>query len=127
MDKTVFDFADVLQDALDDGGNTHTLGDIHRAIERDEMQLWEGRDSAMVTQIEETPRQRILHVALAGGNLDELEAMLPAVHAYGVHHFCTMMSLSGRRGWSRIPQMRGIPGWTTVGVTMIRPLTASPL
>ena len=125
MEKTVFDFADVLQDALDDGGNTHTLGDIHRAIQRDEMLFWPGHESAMVTQIEDTPRQRILHIALAGGTLDELEAMLPAVMAYGTHHFCTMMSLSGRRGWSRIPQMRGVAGWKTIGVTMIRPLTAS--
>jgi hypothetical protein len=125
MTKTVFDYADVLQPALEDGGNTHTLGDIHRAIERGDMQLWEGVTSAMVTQIEETPRQRILHIALAGGTLEELEAMLPAVEAYGKHHFCTMLSLNGRRGWSRIPQMRGHTGWTTTGVTMIRPLTTS--
>lgn len=125
MTKTVFDFADVLQPALEDGGNTHTLGDIHRAIERNEMVLWPGVTSALVTQMEETPRARVLHIALAGGNLDELEAMLPAVEAYGKHHFCTLLSLTGRRGWSRIPQMRGHPGWTTTGVTMLRPLTLS--
>lgn len=124
-EPTVFDFADVLQLALDDGGNTHTLADIHKAIQRNEMQLWDGVQSAMVTQIEDAPRARILHIALAGGNLDELEAMLPAVMQYGVHHLCTMLSLTGRKGWSRIPQLRGVPGWTTTGVTMIRPLTPS--
>lgn len=124
-DPTVFDFADVLVEALDDGGNTHSLGDIHKAVLRGDMQLWPGVTSAMVTQIEDTPRQRILHIALAGGTLTELEAMLPAIVAYGKHHFCTAMRLSGRRGWSKIPQIRGIAGWQTTGVTMMCPLTLS--
>ena len=124
-EPSVWDFADVLALALEEGGNTHTLGDIHRAIQRNEMQLWPGVTSALVTQIEETPRQRILHIALAGGSLKELEAMLPAVMAYGKHHFCTMMRLSGRKGWSKIPQVPGFAGWRNAGVTMIGPLTLS--
>jgi hypothetical protein len=124
-EPTVFDFSEVLSLALDEGGNTHTLEDIHKAVLRGDMQLWPGVTSAMVTQIEDTPRQRILHIALAGGTLNELEAMLPALVEYGKHHFCTMMTLSGRRGWSKIPQTRNVPGWRTTGVTMMCPLTLS--
>jgi hypothetical protein len=123
--KTVYDFADVLQRALDEGGNTHTLDDIHEAVQGHRMLLWDGVQSAMVTQIEDTPRQRVCHIALAGGTLRELESMLPAVTAYARVQQCTLLSLSGRKGWSKIPQIPGFAGWRVAGITMIGPLTES--
>lgn len=121
----MFDFAESLQLALDDGGNTHTLRDIADAIEANTMQFWYRGESAMVTQIEHTPRHTILHIALAGGTLEELEAMLPAVLSWGREsQQCTLARMDGRRGWSRLPQLAGF-GWTVRGVTMTGPLTSS--
>lgn len=125
-EKTVFDFADVLVEALADGGDTHTLGDIHDAITRHDMQLWYRNDSAMVTQIEVTPRKKVLRIALAGGTLPDLEAMLPAVFAWARDtQRCDVAMLDGRRGWSRLPQATSY-GWTVRGVTMLCPLTGAP-
>lgn len=115
---TVHDFADVLTPALALAGGTHTLDDVAEAVAEGRMQFWPGATSAIVTQIEQTPRVRILHVFLAGGTLAELEAMMPPIEAWGRAHGCTRATLFGRQGWSR--SFLREHGWTTPAVMMMK-------
>ena len=110
------DFADILQPALDQCGGSHSMWDISDAIENGHMQFWPGVKSAMVTQIEQTPRRKFVHFFLAAGNLPELEAMLPTILAWAKSQGCDGATLAGRVGWQR--SFLAAQGWTPQAVVM---------
>ena len=105
-----------IEAALSYANGTHTFEDVAAGISAGKMLLWPGENSAIVTQIVEHPRQRTLHFFLAGGNLAELEAMLPLIIEWGRKQGCTAASLTGRRGWERTFLKR--EGWTADLVVM---------
>lgn len=109
-----------LQKALDLGGNTHTLEDVRQGIAEGRLQYWPGVNSAIITEIIEYPQARALHFFLAGGNLAEIEAMYPAVEAWGRDQGCTVASTSGRPGWERTFLKR--EGWKPRTVVMTKEL-----
>ena len=91
-----------LQAAMDHaGGTTHTLGDIYNGIESGALQFWPAEDAAMVTEFINYPRERHLHVFLAGGNLETIDKMRADVERFGVASGCARLTMSGRKGWAR--------------------------
>lgn len=117
---TVYDFADVLTPALAQTGGTHTLDDVAEAVAAGSMQFWPGVRSAIVTQLEQTPRLRLCHVFLAGGHLPEILSMIPPIEAWARAQGCTRATLCGRPGWSR--SALTTQGWTTPAVYMMKDL-----
>ena len=109
-----------LQKALEFGGNTHSLDDIKRAIDSGQLTFWAGRNSAVITEIEDYPQHRVLQFYLAGGNLAELETMYPAIEKWGREQGCTMASTAGRPGWERTFLKR--EGWKPRTVLMTKEL-----
>lgn len=107
-----------IEAALSYGHGTHTFEDVAAEITAGKLQLWPGENSAVVTRIVEHPQKRTLHFFLAGGNLAELEAMLPIIIKWGRSRGCTQASLSGRRGWERTFLKR--EGWTADLVVMTK-------
>jgi len=95
------DFEESIQKALDYGGNSYTIADIEELITTGKAQFWPGETSCIVTEIIEYPRTKDLHFFLAGGNLEELEAMIPPILDWGRANGCTRATLTGRRGWER--------------------------
>lgn len=91
-----------LQPALDRGGNTHTFEDVIKEIEAGNMQLWTGPKGAAVTMVYDFPRKRMLHVFIAGGDLEQVLDFVPSMEAWGRAAGCTEMTLAGRRGWARV-------------------------
>ena len=71
----------ILQPALE-YDNTHNLQDVADCINSCTMQLWPGTQSAIVTQIQNFPRMKVLHIFLAGGNLEELETLSPHIQKF---------------------------------------------
>ena len=65
-------------------GGSHALADIEAAVATGAMQRWDGDESAIITEIRETPRQRILLFFLAGGQMAELRAMAPPIMDWGL-------------------------------------------
>ena len=111
------DFADLLAPALALAGGTHTKEDVADAIAEGTMQFWPGQTSAIVTQIEVSPRRKTVHFFLAAGNLTELEAMVPSILEWAqICHGCDGATLSGRPGWQR--SFLAAQGWTTRAVMM---------
>jgi len=98
---TLEPYAEDLQKALDLGGEAYTIQDIEDMIATGKAQMWPGETSVIVTEIILYPRAKHLHLFLAGGNLDELESMLPEIIEWGKTQGCDRVSLSGRRGWER--------------------------
>jgi hypothetical protein len=112
---------EILQPALDYAGGTHLWEDIHQGIAEGRYLLWPGVRSAILTEIIEYPRQRTLHFFLAGGNIAELEAMVPGIIEWGRSKGCTSASLTGRMGWSRSFLTR-TEGWKSTAVVMTKEL-----
>jgi hypothetical protein len=110
-----------IEAALSYGGHTHTFEDVREMIDRGEAIFWPGPNSALITQILEHPRLRTLHFFLAGGNLAELEAMLPGILAWAKEsQGCTAATLTGRKGWERTFLTR--EGWKSQLVVMTKEL-----
>jgi hypothetical protein len=91
-----------LEAALEYCGGTHTLGDVIEQIFAGHMQFWPGERSAIVTQIVEHPRMKVLAFFLAGGDGAELREMRGRIERWArTEHGCTCATLTGRRGWAR--------------------------
>ena len=91
---TLEPYAEDLQKALDLGGEAYTIQDIEDMIATGKAQMWPGEASVIITEIISYPRAKHLHLFLAGGNLEQLESMLPAILAWGEAQHCYRASLS---------------------------------
>jgi len=87
---------DFILPALKDGAEDDLLDDIARGF----VQLWTGRHAAMATQLVRDPAS--IHCWLAGGDLDEILALMPGLEAYGRAMGCTHATVDGRKGWARV-------------------------
>jgi len=95
-------FEHLLLNALEYGNGTHSLEDVAMALDKDEMQLWAGRNTVLVTEILTHPQKKIIHVFLAAGNLEEVFEILPYVEKHGKNEGCSEMSMAGRVGWEKV-------------------------
>lgn len=109
-----------IQAALAYGNDELNLAEVKEHIEDGKMQLWAGVTSAIVTELVDYPRHRALHFTLAGGNLPEIEAMLPVIEAWGRSQGATRSTLSGRPGWTR--SFLRDQGWRATHVLMTKAL-----
>ena len=105
---------DWLQPALDIFG-THDIEDIEAEVFAGRMQLWVGERGALVSEIHTYPKKKALHLALAGGDLDQVLDFLPSLEAWSEHNGCTEMTLTGRLGWQRVLAKKG---WTQTAIMM---------
>ena len=91
--------------ALDD---SYTARDVLDSIIRNKFQLfisWENDkvESAVVTEVADYPRKRILRYVLAGGdNLDNwLEPIQNKIEEFATNNYCQAIEVAGRKGWLR--------------------------
>jgi hypothetical protein len=81
---------------------TRDLQDVADEIANESMQLWPSENAALVTQVQNYPKCRVLHVYLAGGDMQELIALIPHIERFAQDVGCQKMTLAGRKGWERI-------------------------
>lgn len=91
--------------ALDD---SYTARDVLDGIIRNKFQLfisWENDkvESAVVTEVADYPRKRILRYVLAGGNNLEnwLEPIQEKIEEFATNNYCQAIEVAGRKGWLR--------------------------
>jgi len=91
--------------ALDD---TYTARDVLDGIILNKFQLfisWNNNkvESAVVTEVADYPRKRILRYVLAGGdNLDNwLESIQNKIEEFAINNYCQAIEVAGRKGWLR--------------------------
>ena len=95
-----------LEPALAHADGTYLWDDVAAAIYAGRTQFWPLERSAIVTELQITPRKRFLNIFLAGGSLEELRGFVPQLEDFARSHECNALQLQGRPGWARV-----LPGW----------------
>tara|TARA_R110002153_G_scaffold53747_1_gene149613 strand:- start:732 stop:1088 length:357 start_codon:yes stop_codon:yes gene_type:complete len=104
-----------LEGALEYSGGTHIWQDIVDNVVTGKMQLWFGEKSSAITEILCYPRKKVLHVFLAGGDMNELIDMIEDASNWGRTQGCNAITMSGRKGWQRVLDK---DEWLLTSVTM---------
>lgn len=83
--------------------DTHSLGDVARAIIDGEAQHWKGERSEVVTVIRKMPLMKVCQIWLAGGDMREIvDEMVPSIEVWAKENDCARVEVSGRKGWKRM-------------------------
>jgi hypothetical protein len=91
-----------LEAALDHALGAYGLTDVKARVMNRTARFWAGSGAAAVTVIERHANFPTLSIWLAGGDLEELRGeMLPQMEAYGREQGCRLVTIIGRKGWSR--------------------------
>ena len=105
-----------IEAALDRGGNTHDFEDIVQAVQSGFMQFWPAPDACAVTEMLVYPKKKVLHVFLAGGNMDTIIDMDESAKDFAKFNGCSGMTIAGRKGWIRMLKHKGyVPTFFTLG------------
>lgn len=91
-----------IEDALAYSGGTHTFEDVVAGITESRMQFWPAPRGCAVTEIVVYPKKRVLHVFLAGGEMDQILDMIDSAVEWSKAQGCTSMTIAGRHGWRRV-------------------------
>lgn len=105
-----------IEAALPYARGTFTIEDIEDGIERGRFVFWAGEKSAVITEILNYPRKRVLHYFLIGGDLAELQDFMePRITAWGKMNGCSGASGAGRPGLERVFAKSGFePAWRII-------------
>lgn len=91
-----------IEDALAYSGGTHVFEDVVQGITSGRMQLWPAPRGCAVTEIVLYPKKSVLHVFLAGGDMDQILDMIDSAVDWGRTQGCVSMTIAGRHGWQRV-------------------------
>jgi hypothetical protein len=103
-----------IDDALEYSGGTHTFEDVYDRILDGKLQLWPAERGCAVTEIVVYPKKKVLHVFLAGGEMDQIIDMIDSAVVWSKTQGCTSMTISGRHGWKRVLEKHGYKTVMTV-------------
>ena len=109
-------FRPLIEAALPYARGTHTIEDIEDGIASGHFVFWAGEHSAIITEIIEYPRARVLHYFLIGGDLKELVGFMePRITAWAKSQGCHAVSGAGRPGFERAFAKSGFkPAWRVI-------------
>lgn len=96
-----------IEAALAYSGGTHTFKNVSDSILSGTMQLWPADKACAVTEIVLYPSKKVLHVFLAGGEMDQIIDMQKSAEIWGRNQGCTSMTIAGRSGWKRVLAKHG--------------------
>jgi len=91
-----------VEDALAYAGGTHVFEDVAESIVAGRMQLWPAPRGCAVTEVVLYPKKNVLHVFLAGGDMDQIIDMIDSAVAWGKTQGWVSMTIAGRDGWRRV-------------------------
>lgn len=79
----------------------YLLEDVEAKIYDGTFQLWPGKQSAFITEVNYFPQKTTINLLFCGGKYEELEAMLPLIQEFARRIGATRFYGGGRRGWLR--------------------------
>jgi hypothetical protein len=85
--------------ALD--GTGWTWREIVSGIARGEFHLFQNETAALIGEFIVSPRHRVLHIWLGGGDMAGVEALIDEAEAFGRRNGCDAGGATGRKGWVR--------------------------
>lgn len=86
------------------------LADLQAKLDAGEAQLWSRENSAIYTEIATFPTtgEMVLEAGPAGGDLQEIEFLIPHIEQAAETWGCTQILVNaGREGWRRVLEKRG--------------------
>lgn len=86
---------------------SHSFDDVVQAIFDGSMQFWPAPRGCAVTEIIQYPKKKVLHIFLAGGEMDQIVDMDSSAVEFARLNGCTAMSIAGRRGWAKVLKDKG--------------------
>lgn len=92
---------DYIDDAIAYCGGKYDLAYVQTKVSMFQAQVWEGKGCAGVTWHEDYPTRRVLQLAFAGGDMDELRGLLPEIERFARDLGCQALEVHGRSGWER--------------------------
>lgn len=96
-----------LSRVLDGMGGLYTLSDIEVAMHEGRMQGFVENNSWVVTEVQQFPRARKLHVLAMVGDLEDVPALQDRVLDYANDVNASLVSTFGRRGWFKTAERLG--------------------
>ena len=108
-----------IKSALEYSDGTHDIEDIIQGILANKMQYWENDKCAVVTEVIDYPKKRVLHVFLAGGELEGIRDLEHSAVEWAKSIGCSAFTLTGRRGWEKALKK---DGWENLHTSMIKRL-----
>ena len=113
----IMDYRKQIDAALKYSGGTHLFEDVALAVFEGRMQMWANGETVAITEVICYPRKKVLHVFLAGGELDQVVDMVDSAKYWGKMQGCSSMTLAGRKGWVKALAHKGFEHkFTTLGV-----------
>ncbi len=110
-----------IEDALAYNMTGQTYDDVVSGLAQGIYRLWPGERCAVVTEHYEGRDGGHLNFFLAGGDITELESMLPVIEGQAKKEGVKRLTLFGRRGWQRT--FIKDAGYKTHWVVMTKELT----
>lgn len=105
-----------IEDALEYSGGTHDFEDIRQAVMTGRMQFWPREDACAITEILVFPKKKVLHIFLAGGNMDTIIKMDADAEDFAKRRGCGSITVAGRKGWVKMLDHQGYrPSFVTLG------------
>ena len=104
-----------IEAALEYGCDTHNYDDIVQLINEGKLQLWPADKGCIVTELIQYPRKKVLHIFLAGGELEQITDMHTDVVQWAKAQGCDSLTQTGRKGWTKALKAHG---WTAGLVLM---------
>ena len=108
-----------LDRALLHGGDTHTIADVVPMLYDGRAQWWQHGDGCAITEIQQTPRIRVLNCWLVAGNLRDCVALQPEIEDWAKRQGVRRVTATGRRGWAPITERMG---FEVAGIALRRDL-----
>lgn len=94
-------------------GTLHTVAGIERTLRADKAQLWLGDGCVVVTEVQDYPGgERAIQSLWAGGALEGVLALSPAIEAWGRLVGCKISLVESRAAWVRLLKARGYAPWS---------------
>lgn len=106
-----------IEAALEYSNGTHDFMDVANAVLTGNMQLWANEKGCVVTEVLDFPKKRILHIFLAGGQLDAIRDLEDSGVEWAKSIGCSAFTLTGRRGWDKALKN---DGWEPTHTMMIK-------
>lgn len=104
-----------IEEALDYAHGTHTFDDIVAMVMTNKVMFFSFDECFTVMEKIDYPQYSTFHCFLAGGNLEAVLGIIPQMRAVGQVLGCKYLSMSGRKGWSKVLESQG---WQYVSTAM---------
>lgn len=105
-----------INDALEYSNGTHDIDDVMQGLKTGEFQLFANDGACVVTQLTQYPKKKVCFIFLAGGELESVKRLQPEVSQWAKDKGCEVLTMIGRKGWSKVLD------WQTDAVCMTRVL-----